>query len=74
MGYSVVVYNDINDRDNANKSKRFDDLSDATKWASDQADKKCEELSGDGVEIMEGAPDFISEYSILGTNAVVILK
>jgi len=74
MSFVVNVYDDIDNRDEVSDSEGFDDLGEATTYASEKADEKNEELGGDGVDILEGAPDFIAEYAVRGTKAVVVLK
>jgi len=70
MSYTVTVYEDFDNRE-VLKSDSFDSMNDALTWASDEA---WELDIGEGVEQLEGAPDFVTEYDVLGTDAVVVVR
>lgn len=70
MSYTVTVYEDFDNRE-VLKSDSFNSMNDALTWASDEA---WELDIGEGVEQLEGAPDFVAEYDVLGTDAVVVVR
>lgn len=70
MSYPVTVYENFDEAEILD-SESFESMGDALQWASDQA---WELDIGEGVEQLEGAPDFVAEYDVLGTDAVVVVK
>lgn len=70
MSYPVTVYEDFDERE-VLKSDSFDSMDDALTWASNEA---WELDVGEGVEQLEGAPDWIAEFDVLGTDAVVVVR
>jgi len=73
MSYVIVAYRDIDDGD-VLANERRDSSDEAFEVAGNLAEELNNQLNGNGINRMDGAPDFVQEISISGTNAVVIVK
>lgn len=73
MSYVITAYRDIDDGD-VLANERRDSSDEAFEVAGNLAEELNNQLNGNGINRMDGAPDFVQEISISGTNAVVIVK